>query len=132
MSRSEGDRKKRNHDIVDQVVKGMKFAKPSKPTDTELLLGKTEILTKHVLKSIRPILQAGGAIKDHDKLGLQGIIYRYLLEGFSSEYSKEELIQLCCLLLGIRIMQQVEDDPWGKGVSDPLAPNQNDNLLGGS
>jgi len=93
---------------------------PSTSSDPVLkMMTDWENVIVKVLAMCRPIQQAGGAIKPDDLLALRDHVFAWSLEQFDS-WGKDQLVMLITTLNAERIMQAINDDPWGSGVPEAL------------
>lgn len=103
------------------IADGMNKIKKKFPQNNDPILSKLEQTIEVAKKIITPVVKAGGAVHKRDRNeGLRPMILACLLQQFDT-YTKEELMQLTSVIIGERLMQDVEDNPYGKDNPDLLS-----------
>lgn len=101
---------------------GTWVAGPPKNTSNEFdqLFSKLDEAVNSTLCIIEPILKAGGAAKPQDRAALRQVVFTTMLEKLHG-LSKDELHAALTSIFADRIMQDVEDRPYGGPTPDLLS-----------
>lgn len=115
-----GEYRQHRENILAHVKKITKF-RPAGVTEPEAAMHHLEQAVERVKALAKPIQQAGGAVKESDRNdNLRPMVFSNLLSSFD-EFDKMELMFALTAIIGDRIMNDIEADPWGRGTPDLLS-----------
>ncbi len=107
----EGERQRFVSDTVNLIMGKPKVDKMMFDFDT---------LINSVLSSVKPIQQAGGAIKRDDVRALRDLVFKLVKERFDN-WHRDELCMIATTLTSELLMQKINQDPWAGGTPDALS-----------
>jgi hypothetical protein len=95
-------------------------AKSPKPTSFDKLFYDLQKSVEEVKQHILPVLQSGGAVKPQDRENCRHLVFTLLLERMA-KLSKDELEAVATSIFADAIMQDIDNNPWGKSSLDTLS-----------